>query len=230
MRKIIIATPSMDGKVESLYTLSLHYSTLACLQNDIQLVPIFVLYDSLVQRARNDLFKMCYNAMQKDAEITDMIFIDADMGWKPEHIMQLISCDKDIIGGTARKKNPYAEEYVIKIKETDNILVVKDNLIEVSGLGTGFLKVSRKAVMELYESTICKEYKQGDIVSKMIFDIGIEEDGQLISEDISFCNKLKQLGYSLYLDPFITCDHVGTMTFSGDLVQWAKANRLIDFV
>jgi hypothetical protein len=50
----------------------------------------------------------------------------------------------------------------------------------------------------------------------MVFDIKVE-NGDLISEDYVLCNKWKNLGYKVWLDPTITCNHIGIKKFKGDL-------------
>jgi hypothetical protein len=51
----------------------------------------------------------------------------------------------------------------------------------------------------------------------MIFNILIDENGDLVSEDYVMCNKWKKLGYKVWLDPTITCNHIGIKKFKGDL-------------
>ena len=50
----------------------------------------------------------------------------------------------------------------------------------------------------------------------MVFDIKIE-NGDLISEDFVLCNKWKSLGYKVWIDPTITCNHIGIKKYKGNL-------------
>ena len=50
----------------------------------------------------------------------------------------------------------------------------------------------------------------------MICDIAIV-NGNLISEDTALCEKLSSLGYQSYLDPIMTCAHIGTKKFIGNI-------------
>jgi hypothetical protein len=70
--KVLIATPAHDGRLDVWYTTSLVNSVRIAQENGIFLHPVFMSYDALVQRARNDLFKL---ALDYDA----VIWIDADL-------------------------------------------------------------------------------------------------------------------------------------------------------
>ena len=71
--KILIGTPSYDGKLDIYYIDSLLNTIAQSEQNGIEVYPLFMCYDSLVQRARNDLFKAAY-----DSQMDMLIFIDGD--------------------------------------------------------------------------------------------------------------------------------------------------------
>jgi hypothetical protein len=56
---------------------------------------------------------------------------------------------------------------------------------------------------------------------RMVCDIGII-DGQLVSEDNMVAKKLKDLGFDMWLDPRMTCCHIGTKKFYGNFEDYAK--------
>ena len=132
--------------------------------------------------------------------------------------------DKDIIGGSYRKKTDNEELYVVKALDKDNsklnLSVDKDGILEVAGLGCGFMKISRKAMNALWE--ISKPYTSEKGDTRMVFEV-VCEDGDLISEDIYMCKKWRNLGNSIYLDTNITCSHTGAKTFVGDVGKWINS-------
>ena len=209
--KVLIATPAHDGRLDVWYTTSLVNSVRIAQENGIFLHPVFMSYDALVQRARNDLFRL---GLDYDA----VIWIDADLEWHPLWIMELLKSEKDVIGGTYRKKTDDAEMYTVK---TQN-LETEDRLIKVEGLGLGFVKMSKKAVMALWESS--EPYQNEGREGRMVCDIKIV-DGQLVSEDNVVMSKLKDLGFDIWLDPRMTCVHIGTKKFYGNFDEFAKQLR-----
>lgn len=208
MLKVLIATPAYDGRLDVWYTTSLVNSVRIAQDNGIFLHPVFMSYDALVQRARNDLFKL---ALEYDA----VIWIDSDLEWNPMWIMELLGSDKDVIGGTYRKKTDDAELYTVKTKD----LTATDGLIKVDGLGMGFVKMSKKAVQALWDAS--QPYQNEGREGRMICDIQIV-DGQLVSEDNVVTRKLADLGFDIWLDPRMTCCHIGTKKFYGNFEDFAK--------
>jgi len=208
MLKVLIATPAYDGRLDVWYTTSLVNSVRIAQDNGIFLHPIFMSYDALVQRARNDLFRL---GLEYDA----VIWIDSDLEWNPMWIMELLGSDKDVIGGTYRKKTDDAELYTVKTKD----LTATDGLIKVDGLGMGFVKMSKKAVQALWDAS--QPYQNEGREGRMICDIQIV-DGQLVSEDNVVTRKLADLGFDIWLDPRMTCCHIGTKKFYGNFEDFAK--------
>lgn len=223
-KKVLIATPSYDGKLDVYYIDSLLNTLSLAEKNNVEVYPLFICYDSLIQRARNDLFKLAYSN-----DIDNLFFIDGDVGWNPQDFYKLIKSDKDIIGGSYRKKTDNEELYVVKALDKDNsklnLSVDKYGILEVAGLGCGFMKISRKAMNALWD--ISKPYTSEKGDTRMVFEV-VCEDGDLISEDIYMCKKWRNLGNSIYLDTNITCSHTGAKTFVGDVGKWINSFRKQD--
>ena len=211
VRKVLIATPALDGRLDVWYTNSLVNSIRLAQANGIFLHPVFMSYDALIQRARNDLFKLAV-----DGEYDDMIWIDSDMEWDPVWIMQMLESKEDVLGGTARKKTDDAEIYVAKTKD---LTYHENGFIKCEGLGTGFVKLSREAFTALWE--ISPEYTNGDRTCRMVCDVQIV-DGELYSEDTVLFKKLNELGFDCWLDPKMTCGHIGTKKFMGNMEEYIK--------
>jgi hypothetical protein len=212
MRNVLIATPSYDGKVDVWFANSLVNSIRLGLANEVNFVPIYMSYDSLVQRARNDLL-----AIAVENGFDDIIWIDADMEWDPIWLLELLNHDADVVGGTARKKS-LDEMYVVKCKP-ENLVKNEAGLIEVEGLGTGFLRMSKKAFTYLWDNS--EAYVHNGAEKRWAFAVEIK-DGDIISEDIHVCQKLSAGGFKLYFDPKMTCAHVGTLKFTGNFEEWAE--------
>ena len=223
-KKVLIATPSYDGKLDVYYIDSLLNTLSLAEKNNVEVYPLFICYDSLIQRARNDLFKLAYSN-----DIDNLFFIDGDVGWNPQDFYKLVKSDKDIIGGSYRKKTDNEELYVVKALDKYNsklnLSVDKDGILEVAGLGCGFMKISRKAMNALWD--ISKPYASEKGDTRMVFEV-VCEDGDLISEDIYMCKKWRNLGNSIYLDTNITCSHTGAKTFVGDVGKWINSFRKQD--
>jgi FkbM family methyltransferase len=206
MRRVLIATPAYDGRLDVWYTNSLVNTIRIAQERGIFIHPVYLSYDALIQRARNDLMRL---AVEENYD--DMIWVDSDLEWEPEWIMELLNRPEDVVGGTYRKKTDDEEMYTVK---TRNLVSAANGLVKVEGIGTGFLKVSRKALLAVWEDA--PRYMNEGRESRMVCDVQII-DGQLVSEDNILCEKLRQKGFDLWLDPKMTCAHIGPKKFKGNM-------------
>ena len=210
MKKIMIATPSYDGKLEAWYTNALCQTILAGLQNDIEFLPLFMCYDALVQRARNDLVGVAIGA-----QCDGVLWIDADIDWEPSWAIDLVKSGKDVVGLPCIKKSLTEEQYNVKCDVPD--LVVQDGYIKVQSVGTGFLYTSLKAIQHLWDSS--EPYTHNNKQMKWVFEVGLK-DGDIISEDVKMCEKLRNGGFDVYIDPSKTCGHTGPLRYVGDFEKF----------
>lgn len=212
IRKVMIGTPTYDGKLDVWYTNSLVNTITTSTDKRIGITPIWISYDALIQRARNDIIQTAINL-----DVDDLIFIDADIEWNPADFFKLLEYPQDVVGGTYPKKTD-EEIYVLRD------LIPKDidpltGLIEVTGLGTGFVKLSRRAIDYLWNSSEMYIDPKDNQERRMVFDVLIK-DNLLYSEDTIMFYKLIQGGFKVYLDPKITCNHIGPKKFVGNFTKW----------
>ena len=100
MRTVMLASPSHDGRVEVWHAAALAETCKIGLANNINVLPIYMSYDSLVQRARNDIVQLAI-----DSEVDDLFFIDSDQDWDPRDFFKMLSYDVDIVGAPVPKKS-----------------------------------------------------------------------------------------------------------------------------
>lgn len=217
MRKVLIGTPSYDGKVDVWYCNSLLNTIKESWNRDIFVHVIYTSYDALIQRSRNNLVKI---ALQSGFD--DLFFIDSDVEWEAEWFFNILNSPEHMVGGALVRKSDINEGYTVKLTNKDLTYNNLGTLIEVDGVGTGFLKMSRFALEKLWEMS--PKYIDDDGGEQaMVFDVVIK-DGELISEDYVACNKWRELGYKVWIDPTITCNHVGNKKYSGNLQNFLKIN------
>ena len=73
-RKVMIGTPCYSGQLDVWYTNSLvkTLKTISQLELDIEIIPIWISFDALLQRARNDTVQLAL-----EMECDDLVFIDS---------------------------------------------------------------------------------------------------------------------------------------------------------
>jgi hypothetical protein len=213
MKRVLIATPSYDGKIDVWYANSLTNTVVLGLQNQIAFQPIFMSYDALIQRSRNDLV-----AIAVENEFDGILWIDADMEWHPQWAIDAVNSGKDALGLPVIKKSITEESYNVKCKP-ENLIENEDGLIEVESIGTGFLYISKDAFMHLWNTS--QPYIHNGQSRRWIFEVKIE-DNDIISEDVIMCKKLREGGFKVFIDPHKTCNHIGNLKYVGDFHQFVK--------
>jgi len=168
--------------------------------------------ESLISRARNTLTAKFLN--NKDS--THLLFIDADIGFEPWHILVLLNRDVDVIGGLYPMKS-----LPIKwcVNGFDGAEEGPDGLQEVSKTGTGFLLIKRHVFEKLNAHPATKPFLN-DIglpaelnpYMKTYFDTAVREN-RYYSEDWTFCENWRDLGGKIYVDKRVLLRHSGAYVF-----------------
>jgi hypothetical protein len=172
--------------------------------------------ESLVTRARNNLMAK----MMTNQSATHFMFIDADIRFQPESILQMMACDKDVIGGLYPKK-ALPVNYVINLKRETK---VQGDIFTVDTMGTGFLLFKRHVYEKLCAAHPETKYvddvglgKQYEPTMYSIFDVAIDEKGHYLSEDWLFCRRWSALGGEIWAHGKVLLNHIGHYEFVGDL-------------
>jgi choline kinase len=218
MRRVLIGTPSYDGRIDVWFANSLLSTVKMSYEKDVHVHAIYVSYDSLVQRARNSLFKI---ALEEGYD--DLFFIDSDVEWEPEWFFRILERPEPIVGCALIKKSDN-EGYTVKLVDKDLKWSNDKKLLEADGVGTGFMKVSRFALEKLWE--VSDPYMSEGKEHRMVCDIRVE-NGDLISEDYIVCRKWQDLGYKTWIDPTITINHIGIKKYKGDFNAFIKKNGYV---
>jgi hypothetical protein len=180
--------------------------------------------ESLVTRARNNLMAK----MMTNPQATHFMFIDADIRFQPESILQMLAYEKDVIGGLYPKKT-LPVSYVINLKPQTKI---QGDIFTVDTMGTGFLLFKRTVYEQLIAAhPECKYVddvglgKQYEPMMYSIFDCEIDEQGHYLSEDWLFCRRWQKLNGEIWAHSKVLLNHVGHYEYAGDLDKIAIGNR-----
>lgn len=150
----------------------------------------------------NSLFES--RPLQGQFTYDKIMWIDSDIAWSPEDVIKLYKSDKDIVSGayllasgevTAYKKildSGYTHQDILKMEE----------LTEIDGAGFGFICV-KQGVFE----SLSRPWFQQAMITKKDEETGEEFTFPLMGEDISWCYRIKQNGYQIWLDPTVRVQH-----------------------
>lgn len=170
----------------------------------------------LVEDARNLLVA---DALRADSfPITHVLFVDDDMVFAPDALMRLLAHDLPIVGGLCFNRRPPAFQPILmryhhpswgmNDKRYGFVYDYPDNsLFEVDATGGAFLLVKREVFETLNASG--HENKWFDRMRG-------------ISEDFSFCERVKNAGFQIFVDTGTKIGHLTRLIVDE---QFAKSHR-----
>lgn len=191
-----------------------------------------------VHTARNHIVD---TFLKSDCE--DLIFIDSDIGWNPEELLELCRIERNVIGAVA----PYRSKdigFPVVFKQdgqgfyTGSYLPGTDDaLLACSVLPTAMLRIKRGVFGKLVEAGEAPllldagRDRYGPTKLYRFFNFETEEkydpqkDEQYLieyGEDVTFCHKLTRAGFEIWCDPRMTLRHHGRTFAEGCLAKSMK--------
>jgi len=212
LRRVLVGTPALDGRVDAWYSDSMFDSIKHGLYAGINIIPSILHNESILPMARNCLIQ---SAVLHDME--SLVFIDSDEQWKPQALLDLINSPHDVHGLPVINKSDEQEAYNVRLLDPSNVQSDDEGNIVANGIGTGFLKLSRKALLSLWETHDDIHFRGKDL--KAICEYG-QVGKEFVSEDYNLCNKLTGLGYKIWVSTRHTVSHRGTKTWHGDFAEF----------
>ena len=226
--KVYIAMPCYgDMKVETCVSLIDTFSALGGSGVECRFKSV---KSSLVTHGRNLL-----TAGFLDSGFDYMLFVDADVEFKPEAVMRMLVPEKDIICTPYRnKEDPWISRYSVKFEDKNNIKILEWDLVEIEEGPAGLMLIHRRVFEKLMDKhPELKVNFNKATREKMNKEIGAVEDainrymynfwdttfrldtGEWKGEDLAFCELAREAGFKIYanLDSWTT--HHGSYGWKG---------------
>jgi len=230
--KVILATPFYELKGFSPYISSMVHTVKMLTQMGIQHEFWELSGDSYVHRARNTI---CTKFLE-DPEATDLFFIDSDMQWNPEAIVNMVALPELVVGASYPTKNNWASWTSIPTFKEENgkrhpmgrTLPDGSALITAEFLAAGFLRIKR-AALEAYRdhypehryrepcadpSNANREYIE--------YFASIRKDGLLYGEDMMFSKRLREMNMDMWIYTNVHMGHYGVKGWMGNYDQFLR--------
>lgn len=234
---IYVATPCFGGLVTTHYMMSVLALSQHAAENGFAIDVHLLGRDSLVTRSRNTLVA---DFMTKPAA-THLMFIDADIGFDPQHVQRMLDFDQDIVAGMypakalrfdqadrLREREPPAQgalQYVGKFSERDT-LELRGSFATGTYCGTGFMLMKRDVIARMIAAYPETAYTSDHVyvadggqhgVLHALFECIIDpETREYLSEDFGFCRRWSAIGGQIWLDIKGALTHTGSYDFVGN--------------
>lgn len=191
-QSVFIATPTYDEWVCIEYASSLAESAVRLTQAGIGMYHAIAPGNPFLDMARNQLVE---KFLATDA--TDLLFIDADVGWDAKAITRVLSYGEEIVGGLVPKRDAKNESLFHQNAITG--VMSREGLFQCLELPTAFMRIRRSAFAKL---------------AKPYFKIGTADKD--FGEDIYFCRRWCERGEFLWIDSDISFSHRGGKAWRGN--------------
>lgn len=216
--RLLIATHT-HGLVTPAYAYSLARLTAFLAVNGVPHAAV-LFEDSLVDRGRDRAA-----AAVLESDWTHLMFIDADIEFEPRDVVRLLAADKDLIVGAYRKKNERGEFAISFFPEAADFVEQDPSTgaVKIARAGTGFMMIKRTVFEQLRDRMPELHYTDFSAIADprpmTAFFEHIRMDGRRWSEDYTFCERWREIGGDVWLDPMVTLGHWGPQVWRGSILD-----------
>ena len=160
-----------------------------------------------------------------DSDCTDMLFVDADMGFGVDSLARICAATRPLVAGIYRKKCDRMDFNLKLPSKTHNC--EEDGTLVVEAAATGFLRINRAVFDAMKPNTMefgrDSDPKKCDRRWRNYFRT-LYEDGLFWGEDFQFCRDALAAGFKTHVIPDLTLRHVGKKVYEGNWAQWMASN------
>lgn len=155
-------------------------------------------------------------------QYSHMLFIDADMGFEPELIRDMLEFDKPLTGAFYARRQMPPSVVGAAFKEDHAFPDIMKGHLRAAYVGAGVMLIKRSMIKEMLEKKPELIDALPSVLAKAtplplhrllrVFDTILEDDRRL-SEDISFCQRWTECGGEIWANVMHKIDHVGPFNF-----------------
>ncbi len=235
---VVVGTPCFGGLVTQDYTMSLLNLSAAAPKMGFDVAVVMLGNDALITRGRSAIV-----AKFLDSTATHLLFIDADISFKPEQVLRLLSFNKDFVaalypakiidwnqlkqraGNTPEALDEAGLAYVGDVCKSAELKTDNGFATGVYA-GTGFQLIKRDVFLRMQKAYPETKYKSLHAFPRpsqpsenlyALFDCMIDpETGVYLSEDYAFCRRWRAIGGEIWLDMQSRLTHTGSYSFHGN--------------
>lgn len=245
--RVMIATPTTGGLTTTAYAQSIVAATIAIHERGGTYRHLSIDGADVVI-ARNILA----HAFMQDESCDHILFLDSDMAVELTVFRHLLGLDAPLVGAAYSERRIDLPAFARAMAEEENEAraralassytvrmapgqkQVRNGCVSVDALGFGCVLIAKSVFTALVERKIVRPFVSSKLKSLGLtgvvhdfFDEIELENGDWLSEDYSFCRRVRQLGdveVLAYVGPGV--GHVGAFTYSGPYIERLKAGKL----
>ena len=217
--KLHIAIPAYDGKICVSTAHSLEAEMRAMNQLGIEYEVSYLPGMPLIHIVRN---MQAYKFLH-ESNADKFVCVDADVGWKMGSVFHLAMHNEHVVAaGVRRRCEP--ENYAVNFFDTGYVQDPVTSLIEIESIGMALTVITRECLETFKAKTPELAYGYEGKAHHAFFQCPIS-GGVAQGEDVYFCNKWREVGGKVHLDPRHFTTHTdGVKIFGGCIGTWLNDN------
>lgn len=150
-------------------------------------------------------------------DYTHLFFIDDDMGWNPEAVMQMLAHDKEFIAAAGPKKTDAGDEFCCQINiHADETPIVENGLISASRVGSAFVILQRAALERMIDRFPELKCLPVDMEKGYRFYEAPYTANTWTTEDYTFCDRFIAAEGEIWIYPEVDFIHTGVKDYKGN--------------
>jgi hypothetical protein len=206
---IFLATHCPANNVESFYAYSLADTIQLFSQHGYKVTPLFINDINSPAVAKNEVLSLI-----NLKEFSSIIFIDYNIAWDASVLLDIVKSPYDAVAIPVVKKIGNGAIFDLDIGE--NIDRDQNGYIKVNFASSAMIKLSKKLVTDLCDSNLSIINPTGNEV-KNVFETSTKH-GKFFNESIILCNKIKELGNTIWINPVSTCANIASNVYAADFL------------
>ncbi len=246
MESLYISIPCYDAMITMQTTISLMHLSNLLNHHNIKFTIDFIGNESLIPRARNNSL-----ARFIKSDFTHLLFIDSDIEFPCEAVLDLLKSKKDVSCCAYPRKSYNFKRLIYSMQnETDSTeslesrgldftynaiyddngnIITEGNYIKVKHASTGFMMIKRDILEKLYKkhtelTIITDDHSKEDDTIVGLFCCMIKNN-QYLSEDYSFCERVIGEGGNIWINNKYNLNHIGKYKFKSDIKNRTELGR-----
>lgn len=225
MTSVLIAVPTYKNQLTSTTFLTTHALTNLMRSKGIN-GGVTAISSPDIEWVRNFFLTYWYD---KQPQYSHLLMVDDDMGFMPDVVIDMLLFDEPVVGALYPKKT-YPVQWAVSGLENPE---TRGPFLEVEGLGCGCFLIRRDAITAMIEkmphivdervNAIGHEFMQKEGFNRLIRAFNCIEDEKKgrVSEDISFCRRVRECGMKVWAATHHKMVHVGPHEYAQTYSEWA---------
>lgn len=228
MANVFVFVPAYRGSLSAVTFETSHRLMSTLISKGVQTgIATHSWYD--IAELRNMVLSVWYDVMK---ESTHILFVDDDMGFPPQMILDMLTFGEPVVGAIYPKRTSPMVWCGSGIEAAE----YRPGFIEVEGVGGGVLLIRRDAIDKMISAypeligdyMVLNDMKAaGGTRTLRFFDQFVVPGEGKAGEDISFCRRWREIGGTVWASVAYDIQHVGPHIFSGCFAKTRDAENAL---